>query len=100
MFGQIGDSQVLTNKGLEAPRPSTDIESAFGRLAEALCEAERRLDSLKSRLQPVLQSVPLNPNKDGEGFVGSPLSQEIENRTQRVRQINRELDFILDSLQL
>ena len=106
MYGQnpsqICSSQVLTNKGLqsETPRPITDIESAFSRLSDALGESERKLNSLRLRLQPVLQEVPASPNKDGEVASGSQLSQEIESRTQAVKQINRELTFILDSLQL
>ena len=82
------------------PRPMTDIEGAFSRLNEELNMAEKRLVVLRDKLRSVMAEVPQSKNVNTEGFVGSPMAQEIEQRTQRVRLFNGELIFILDSLQL
>ena len=73
----------------------------FGpRISSRTTETEQKQGLLRNRLQPVMQEVPVNPSKDEVGYGGSPFAQEIEGKTQRVRALNRELSFILDSLQL
>ena len=100
MYGQdmlVGSSQL---KSAEVPRPRTDIENAFSRLNEELSIAEKGVEQLKEKLRPVMSEVPQDKDDKGEGYCGSPMAQEIEQKTQRIRYFNKELVFILDSLQL
>jgi predicted nucleic acid-binding Zn-ribbon protein len=103
MYGQntgLSASENSQLKSVEVSKPMTDIESAFVRLNEELEGAEKRVASLRDKLRPVMAEVPQNKDDEADGYGGSPLAQEIEQRTQRVRQLNKELAFILDSLQL
>ena len=83
-----------------SPRRTTDIESAFNRLSEELEIAVKRLLVLKEKLAPVMNEVPINPEKNEYACGSTALSREVDSRTDKVRQLNWNLGFILDSLQL
>ena len=101
MYGQslsgVGDSQLTS---AEVPRIKTDIENAFSRLSESISELEQKFDVLRKKLSPVMMEVPVNPSENKDGCGGSPMACEVESRNQRIKNLNREVSFVLDSLQL
>ena len=86
---------------VNTPRKTTDIEHSFNRLSDELEIATKRLLTLKEKLTPVMAEVPVNPESN-EKNVGSltALAREVDIRTEKVRVLNWNLGFILDSLQL
>ena len=93
-LGQVSHGLVGT------PRAVTDIEQSFQGLSACLEMLSNKVANLRVRLEPVMVSVPENPNKDSEAYGGSAISREVEAQTAKVKKIDRDIAFILDSLQI
>ena len=61
---------------------------------------ENKVHILKEKLQPIMVSLPQDVAKASSEFSGSPLSQAINQKTLRIENLDKEICFILDSLQL
>ena len=115
---QMGDSQLnpsTTNQnfgaksahtvggvlmGTSTPKAISDIGSAFNQQAIVLDILQNKVSILKEKLAPIMISVPENVAKASSDFNGSPLSQEINQKTLRIENLDKEIAYILDSLQL
>ena len=96
----LASSEGLVKSSVDAPRRMTDIEGAFNRLSDELDMAVKRLLVLKEKLAPVMNEVPISPEKSENVGGSTALAREVDLRTDKVRQLNWNLGFILDSLQL
>ena len=96
----LGSGGLMGAVGANTPRPMSDIESAFARQTISIDILENKVSILRTKLNAVMLSIPENVAKASTEFNGSPLAQEIESKTDRLRNLDKELCYILDSLQL
>lgn len=96
----LGNQTVGGLMETSTPRTMSDIESALANQSRVLDIVSDKVSVLRGKLEPVLVSVPENVAKAISDFNGSALSREINQRTLRLENLDKEISYILDSLQL